>query len=759
MRLGKAKVGEKRLMSSIDRQEPTTQELQERLSAFQLELEQSRARLTKVQERYELASQAGRTGTWDADLRAGELYIDPILRLSRNIPHGQTPTLAAFLTAVHPDDLPLVSKAVSAFLRGKTSDYQVEHRNLLADGSIRWVAVHAIALRDNDGFPYRLVGTETDITDKRNAELALQTAKSELEQRVEQRTADLEQINNALKKEIGRHEQARDHLRQSEENLRRLHTITVDRTTSYDEKVDRLLALGCDLLGMETGMLSRVINNNYEILYVRSPAPMKPGMVLQLDMTYCDLLLKIPPDQWPLTFVNIGQTEQAYHPAYQNFRLEAYIGLPILVRGRPYGTLNFSSASLRAEPFSSTQKEFIKLIGQWLTSELERQQLEAEFRQSQKMEAIGQLTSGVAHDLNNLLTIITGYSDLLAEPELGLSGSPLRYARAIRDAGHQVSELTNQLLIFSRAQEQKLQVLQLNEAISKTKSMIERLIGENIIVATELAPNLGNIKADPVQINQVLVNLAVNARDAMPGGGQLLIATSMVTVDNDATSIDMALKPGYYVLLTVSDTGVGMNVETQAKAFEPFFTTKEKGKGTGLGLSTVYSIMTQTGGRIYLESEPGAGTTFRLYFPTLDSYQLVEKEKAVVSSTPPTATGQEAVLLVEDRESVREFVYEVLLDAGYTVLVAEDGMQAVSLFNDFTEPIDLLLTDVIMPGMNGAELASFLLDLSAGLKVLYMSGYTDAISLQTAHPGQKHFLHKPFMPHDLLWAVRRALDD
>ncbi len=675
------------------------------------------------------------------------------------MPHGQTPTLTAFLTAVHPDDLPLVSQAVSAFLRGKTTDYQVEHRNLLEDGSIRWVTVHAIALRDNDGFPYRLVGTETDITDKRNAELALQAAKSELEERVEQRTSDLEQINSALKKEIGRHEQARENLRQSEDSLRRLYIITIDRTTSYDEKIERLLELACDVLQMETGMLSRVTDNNYEILHVRSPAPMKPGMILPLDMTYCELLLRIPPDQWPLTFVNIGQSEQAYHPAYRNFKLEAYIGLPIIVRGRPYGTLNFSSASARTEPFSSTQKGMIQLMGQWLTSELERQQLEAEFRQSQKMEAIGQLTSGVAHDLNNLLTIITGYSDLLTEPELGLRGSPLRYARAIRDAGHQVSELTNQLLIFSRAQEQELQILQLNEIIAKTKSMIERLIGENIIVVTELAPNLGNIKADPVQINQVLVNLAVNARDAMPGGGQLLIATSMVTTDNDATIIDTALSPGQYVLLTVSDTGMGMAPETQAKAFEPFFTTKEKGKGTGLGLSTVYSIITQTGGKVYLESEPGAGTTFRLYFPTMASYEVVEKQEVIVESLPPTSTGHETVLLVEDRESVREFVYEVLLDAGYTVLVAEDGMQAVSLFNDYTEPIDLLLTDVIMPGMNGAELAAFLLDMSAGLKVLYMSGYTDAISLQTAHPGQKHFLHKPFMPHDLLWAVRRALDD
>lgn len=732
---------------------------QDRLSYLQAELEQTQLRLRMVQERYALASQAGRTGVWDADLRTGELYIDPSLRLSRNMPPGQTPTLAGFLTAVYPQDLPTVTQAVSAFLRGKTNDYQIQHRNILADGSLRWVSVHAIALRDSDGIPYRIVGTETDITDKRNAEIALQTAKSELEERVEQRTLDLEQTNDALTKAISRHGQVREHLRQSEESLRRLHTITIDRTTDYDEKANRLLALGCDMLEMETGMLSRVTNNNYEILYVRSPAPMKPGMVLQLDMTYCDLLLKIPPDQWPLTFVNIGQSEQAYHPAYQNFKLEAYIGLPIMVRGRPYGTLNFSSASLRTKPFSSTQKELIKLIGQWVTSELERQQLEAEFRQSQKMEAIGQLTSGVAHDLNNLLTIITGYSDLLTEPELGLRGSPLRYARAIRDAGHQVSELTNQLLIFSRSQEQELQVLQLNDVIHKTQSMIERLIGESIMVITDLAPDIGYIKADPVQMNQILVNLAVNARDAMLNGGQLLIATSMATVENDATIIDTALKPGQYVLLTVSDTGTGMNQDTQAKAFEPFFTTKEKGKGTGLGLSTVYSIVTQTGGRIYLESELGAGTTFRLYFPTLESYQATAPKETSPLSLPPTAIGQETILLVEDRESVRDFVHEVLLDAGYTVLVAEDGMQAVSLFNEYSEPIDLLLTDVIMPGMNGAELASFLLDLSAELSILYMSGYTDAVSLETSHPRQKHFLHKPFMPHDLLWAVRQALDE
>lgn len=742
-------------MSSTQATE-TIEHMQQHISQLQDQLAEAKSRLQMVQERYALASQAGSTGVWDADLRTGMLYIDPILRLSRGIPHGQTPTLAAFLTAVHPEDLPAVTKAVSAFLRGKTTDYQVEHRNLHTDGTVHWVSVHAIALRDQESIPYRLVGTETNITEKRDAELALQIAKAELEERVERRTADLEQINNALKKEISRHEQVRENLRQSENSLRQLYTITTDRTASYDQKVERLLSLGCDILQMETGMLSRVVNNNYEILCVRSPAPLKAGMVLQLDMTYCDLLLQIPPEQWPLTFVNIGQSDQAYHPAYQSFKLEAYIGLPITLRGRPYGTLNFSTASLRTEPFSSTQKEMIKLIGQWVSSELERQQLESEFRQAQKMEAIGQLTSGVAHDLNNLLTIITGYSDLLTEPELGLSGSPLRYARSIRDAGHQVSELTNQLLAFSRAQAQELQILQLNTVVDKTKSMIERLIGENIIIATELDADLGNIKADPVQLNQIIVNLAVNARDAMPNGGQLLLSTKRVTIDAN-TVVELALEPGQYALLTVSDTGIGMSLETQAKVFEPFFTTKEKGKGTGLGLSTVYSIVTQTGGKLYLESELGVGTTFQIYFPTLDSYELAESVEHEEMRLP-LPVGQETVLLVEDRESVREFVEEVLVDAGYTVLVAEDGMQAVSLFNEYTDPIDLLLTDVIMPGMNGAELASFLLDMSAQLKILYMSGYTDAISIQTSDPRHRHFLHKPFMPQDLLQAVRQALD-
>ncbi|MEM7115506.1 MAG: ATP-binding protein [Chloroflexota bacterium] len=730
--------------------------LTEQLAATKNQLEVEKAARQRIEDRYTLASQAGRTSVWDRDLVTGEFYLDDYLKRARGIAETQPLTEARWLETLHPDDRMRFVAKLQDVIRGQESSFKIEYRTLLHDGSVGWVEMHALVLRDQSGIPLRLLGTSTDVTQQKETEMALQAAKTELEVRIANQTAALEKANAALKEEIIQTQIAHEGLRRSEAILRQLHAITTDSSLTYGQKVNKLLGVGCQLLDLDTGILARVIDNQYEIIYVQSPMPMESGTILELRDTYCEFLLETSPEAWPFSFTAFADANQSLeHPAYLRFKLEAYIGLPIIVRGNVYGTLNFSSTTVRERPFTPTQKEAIKLMGQWISSELERQRLESEFRQSQKMEALGQLTSGVAHDFNNLLTIITGYSGLLTEPELGLPAGALRYAESIQEAGHQVSELTNQLLAFSRAQEQELQVLQLNNLVDKTRIMIERLIGENMIVSIDLDPTLGKVKLDPVQMNQVLVNLAVNARDAMPEGGQLIIQTEAIHIATNQPTIRDGLDAGEYALLSVRDTGIGMSQETISQIFEPFFTTKAKGKGTGLGLSTVNSIVSQIGGTIHVESEIGDGTVFRLYFPVADDDQ--NQPSTLSSEQKAPSLGTETILLVEDRASVREFVFEVLDDSGYNVLVAEDGLEAVTVFNDHQQSIRLLLTDVIMPGMNGAELAEFLREITPDLRVLYMSGYTDTVTLQGVNQSP-HFLRKPFMPNDLLTAVRKAID-
>jgi PAS domain S-box-containing protein len=385
----------------------------------------------------------------------------------------------------------------------------------------------------------------------------------------------------------------------------------------------------------------------------------------------------------------------------------------------------------------------------------ERKRLEDELRQAQKMEAIGRLAGGVAHDFNNLLTAILGYSDLILgtlRPE-----NPLRAnVDEIHRAAQRASALTEQLLTFGRKHVPQPKVLDLNAVITNSTRMLSRLIGENIELSVELNPNAALVKADPNQIDQVLLNLAVNARDAMPQGGQLRITTAKL----DAAAAD-ALRSaithsGPWILVSVRDTGCGMDAEIRSHAFEPFFTTKEAGKGTGLGLSTVYGIITQHGGDIWLDSQPDQGTTFSFLLPEVDA--PIDKEEPVVPLGTPSGSGTETILVVEDEEAVRKFACRVLRLSGYEVLEASTGSQAVLLSERHPGQIHLMLTDVIMPQMNGPELASRLACVRPQMKVLYMSGYTgDA----TAHGGLRldvDLIQKPFGPTALTRKVRDLLD-
>lgn len=383
----------------------------------------------------------------------------------------------------------------------------------------------------------------------------------------------------------------------------------------------------------------------------------------------------------------------------------------------------------------------------------ERRLLEEQLVQSQKMEAVGRLAGGIAHDFNNLLTSILGYAGLaLNQLEEGseLGGE----IEEIRKAGERAAALTQQLLAFSRKQVIAPKVLPLNEVVADSAKMLRRLIGEDIELVTSPAPDLWSVRADPGQLEQVLLNLAVNARDAMPRGGKLLIETFNVASYEPYTASG-ARGTAPYVLLAVSDTGSGMDAETQKHIFEPFFTTKERGKGTGLGLATVYGIVKQSGGDIWVYSESGQGTTFKVYLPSVsEAPQPTAKEDPVRA-----LRGTETVLLVEDEEAVRRLARRVLESVGYEVLVAANSVEAVELFEREGPRTRILITDVVMPGHSGPDLAAELTRRRPDLKVLYMSGYTDTTIVQRGilNPGTS-FLQKPFTPDALARKVREVLD-
>ncbi len=388
------------------------------------------------------------------------------------------------------------------------------------------------------------------------------------------------------------------------------------------------------------------------------------------------------------------------------------------------------------------------------TDVTQRRHLEEQLRQAQKMEAIGHLAGGVAHDFNNLLTVINGFTEvILGNLEGDDPSGPL--LQEVRKAGERAGALTRQLLAFSRKQLLQPKVIDLNSLLAEIAKLLGRMIGEDVTLAFDLDPHLGRIKADPGQIEQVIINLAVNARDAMPQGGSLTLTTRNVVLAHSPQALE-EMPAGPYALLAVKDAGCGMTRETLARIFEPFFTTKEVGKGTGLGLATVYGIVKQSGGHVEAQSEVGAGTTFRIYLPLVHQ----EKERPEVPSSPlPLPVGQETVLLVEDDPGVRRLTLRLLLGQGYQVLEASSGSEGLAVAARHQGPIQLLITDVVMPALSGPQLARRLLLDRPETKVLYLSGYTDDAVLRHGILEQAtNFLQKPFSLSVFAHKVRELLD-
>lgn len=385
----------------------------------------------------------------------------------------------------------------------------------------------------------------------------------------------------------------------------------------------------------------------------------------------------------------------------------------------------------------------------------EKSILEAQFQQAQKLEAVGMLTGGIAHDFNNLLTTIIGNVEL-AMLEAGKDSPLHEFLEDIKGAGEKAAVLTRQLLAFSRKQNLQPEVANLNEVLGNLDRMLRRLIRENIEIKTILSPDLGQVFVDIGQMEQVLMNLAVNARDVMTEGGNLIFETSNAELDETYARNHIGVTPGSYVMLAVTDTGTGMTKEVQAKIFEPFFTTKVKGKGTGLGLSTVYGIIKQSKGNIWVYSEPGKGSTFKIYLPRVEeTVSIVRESEAVAESLQ----GSETILLVEDDGMVRNTTLEILKKYGYSVLIARDGEEAFNLCRQHQGPVQLMLTDVVMPGISGKDLATVLEKHRPEMKVLFMSGYTDNAIVHNGLLDKKiAFIPKPFAPVDLARKVREVLN-
>ncbi len=620
-----------------------------------------------------------------------------------------------YVDFVHPEDRESTIAEAKKLTTGLDT-VSFENRYLCKDGLFRWLLWKATPLAGGK----LIYAAARDISERKQMEGALEAARERLEIRVLERTAELAKTNEQLRTEIAERERAQMESARLSRHIQLL-----------------LNSTGEGIYGVDLNGNATFVNRAAGHILGWAPEELL-GKPLHAVMHHSK------PDGTPYP--------REACPIYAAFKDGSVRRVTDEVFWRKDGNsvpVEYTSTPIRTEDGG--------LIGAVVTFDdiSDRKRLEAQFLQAQKMEAVGRLAGGVAHDFNNLLTIINGYGQLLLErlePNNPLQG----HASEIMKAGERAASLTRQLLAFSRQQVLQLQVLDLNAVVTNVEKMLRRLIGEDIELRTVLNRELGRVKADAGQLEQVIMNLAVNARDAMPQGGKLTIETASVELDESYVRSHADVKPGRYVMLAVTDTGIGMEKETQALIFEPFFTTKEKGKGTGLGLATVYGIVKQSGGDIWVYSEPGRGTSFKIYMPRVEeTVEAVELGKPLAKR--PTA--QETVLLVEDEVGVRSLLHGVLTSGGYTVLEGRRGEEALRIAELHQGPIHLILTDVVMPGMSGRELAERLKASRPEMKVLYMSGYTDDAIVHhgVLDPGMA-FLQKPFTPDALARKVREVLD-
>lgn len=781
--------------------------------------------LRHSQEMLNFALSAAQIGIWEYDIASGKVegsvHLEPLLGLR---PGSFSGTYEALVELALPEDRPKLKQVVQEALENG-SDYHIEYRIQRHDGQIQWLEGRGQAYYDALGQPLRLSGTVQDITLRKHTEAALLESEARFVAFMEHTpaaafimdaTARLVYVNKAYQELfeledvgelVGRNcsdlfppeisEQHHQHDQWVLENQQVLEEIETwkrrDGSISYwlgykfpmqDLNGQALVGgVGIDItqskqaeeaLRLSEARLSGIINSATDaIITLDSQQRIVVFNTAAENMFDCKAaeatgtsLERFLPERY-------RQTHSTYITKFgQTGTTSRAMGkLPAILTALRQNGEEFPIEATISQVDTADQN-FYTVIIQDITERTKAEESlaksEAQLRQAQKMEAVGQLAGGVAHDFNNLLTAITGYSELIL---FSLNEQDPLYedVNQIKRAAERAASLTRQLLAFSRQQVLQLSILNLNEVVSEMNRMLHRLIGEKIELVTRLDVKLSQVKADQGQLEQVLVNLAVNARDAMPKGGKLIFETGNVEVDEAYTLDHPYINPGRYVSLSVSDTGLGMSDTVRLRLFEPFFTTKERGRGTGLGLSTVYGIIKQSGGYIEVYSKEGHGSTFKIYLPiasaSSEAAQAVNQTlKVKTEGTRPTIEQdqRETILLVEDEDGVRHLATRILEQYGYKVLQAGHGGEALLLAEQHQGQVELLITDMIMPHIGGPELAQRLTSLQPRLRVLYMSGYTDQSVLEYSMLSEEdilqNFLHKPFSPQSLANKVREILD-
>jgi PAS domain S-box-containing protein len=756
---------------------------------------QNEKRLNEREEELRLILEATQVGIWHENLSSGEVRWSEGLEALLGVEGTAfTGTYDELISLVHPSDRKGVEDSVKRSLRGDGL-FLGDFRILRPDKTTRWLTGKGKVSFDENGNPISRFGIAIDIQERKEADEKLRASEQRFSEAFNLSPLPMHIISLEDTRYIYVNDSFLLATGYSREEIIGRTGDDLNLWVSMEERAKIIRGF------REEGRL-----NNIEFKYRRKDGEIRTGLgsseTITLDGKSCalsvinditerkraeedrDRFFTVSLDM--LSLMNFSGYFKRLNPAwektlgYTNEELMSKSYIHFVHPDDREQTLELGKRVLEGENIQDYENRYICKDGSikwllWSLTSFPEQQLiyavahditerkraedewkkaEENLRQAQKMDAIGRLAGGVAHDFNNLMTAVIGYSEMAlrkAEPGGAISNDILE----IKKAGERAASLTSQLLAFGRKQMLQPKILNFNSVLENIHKMLRRLIGEHIDIAVMPDANLGLVKADPGQIEQVIVNLAVNARDAMPDGGKLTLETANVHISNEYAFNQLEVSPGYYVMFAMTDTGFGMDVKTMAKIFEPFYTTKELGKGTGLGLSMVYGIIKQSGGHVAVYSEPGIGTTVKLYLPRIDEEQSAPAPQAEI---PLLEQGNRTILLVEDEKVVRDLIAKILRNLGYEVLVADNGNEALELAANHIEKIDLVLSDLVMPQMGGKEMAEKLLLLKPHLKMIFMSGYTEkAIFHQGVFNTNMAFLQKPFSYDTLATKVREVL--